>query len=74
MTREFASASAAEYARQLAAGLDIDQDAIDAAGRAAEQAQRDYNGIEPLEMDAGNKRQYMSIHPNTYGESVWLDR
>lgn len=48
--------------------------ACDAAGLAAEQAQRDTNGIEPLEMDTRNKRQYMSIHPATYGESVWLDK
>lgn len=73
MTREFNAGSAAEYARQLAAGLDIDQDAINAAGRAAEQAQRDAGIVEPLEIDSRRKRQYMSIHPATYGESVWLE-
>ena len=74
MTWEYSNAWDAEYARQLAAGLDIDTAAYDAAGRAAEQAQRDCNGIEPLEMDTRQKRQYMSIRPNTYGESVWLAR
>ena len=74
MTREYASGSATEYARQLAAGMDIDQDAIDAAGRASEQVQRDAGIVEPLEIDMRPKRQYTSIQPATYNESVWLDR
>ena len=74
MTYEYSAGSAAEYARQMAAGLAIDMNACDAAGRAAEQAQRDSGTVEPLEIDSRNKRQFMSIHQNNYGDSVWRDR
>lgn len=70
-TRAYANGWTDEYDRQMAAGQDVDNNACIAAGRAAEQAQRD-TGIEPVEMDTRNRQQYMSINPNTYGESVWL--